>query len=114
MNETVWFEDFERDNWIARLVRTRTKYEKTELSFSKADVRYTRLVTRGGALGSITRPVPPDSLRPANFLNRILSTPIMQVALQDGSSLFFDLIRRRRVYQTLRAGIGKKRTRLPV
>jgi hypothetical protein len=92
---TVWFEDFERDNWFSRIVRTRDTYAKTEISFALADVLSTRLVTRGGALRSITGPVPPDALRPATLLNRIISTPIVQVAMRDGSSLFIDLINRK-------------------
>jgi hypothetical protein len=42
----VWFEDFERDNWLAKIMGGRRKFEKTEVSFSKAEVRAKRLVDR--------------------------------------------------------------------
>ena len=92
---TVWFEDFERDNWLSRIARARRTFEKTELSFATADVRSVRLVTRGGALRSIAGRVSPETLRPATVLDRIFSTPIVQVAMQDGSSLFIDLIQKK-------------------
>ena len=49
-------------------------------------------MTRRGAVSAISGTVEPDSLRSVTFFNRIVSNPIMQAALQDGSSLFFDLL----------------------
>ncbi len=92
VGSVVWFEDFERDNWLSRLVRNRHSFEKTELSFAVAEVRHAKLVTRRGAVSAISGTVEPDSLRSVTFFNRIVSNPIMQAALQDGSSLFFDLL----------------------
>ena len=40
VGQVAWFEDFERDNWLLRIVRTRRTFEKTELSFAMAEVRY--------------------------------------------------------------------------
>ena len=88
---TIWFEDFERDNWLSRIVRSRTSYEKTEFSFSRADARFARMVRRRGALRALTGPSE-DALAPATFWSRVFSTPILQVKMKDGSSLFFDLL----------------------
>jgi len=94
VDDALWFEDFERDNWLSKIVAGRTKYEKTELRFGRADVRYARLVSRGGAARCIGGGVPPDRLAPASFLTRAFSTPAVQVAMTDGSSLFFDIMKR--------------------
>src|SRR5208337_2723002 len=53
VGDMVWFEDFERDNWLAKIMGGRRKFEKTEVSFSKAEVRATRLVSRSGAMRCI-------------------------------------------------------------
>ena len=61
VGDMVWFEDFERDNWLAKIMGGRRKFEKTEISFSKPEVRATRLVTRSGAARCISGAVPERS-----------------------------------------------------
>ena len=94
VGDTVWFEDFERDNWLARIMGGRRKFEKTEISFTKAEVRATRLVTRSGAMRCIAGAVPAEKLGAASAVGRILSNPIVLISLSNGTSIFFDMIRR--------------------
>jgi hypothetical protein len=94
VNETFWFEDFERDNWLAKIIGGRRKFEKTELSFARQEVRMTQLVTRASAARCIAGAVAAEKLIPVSAVGRILSTPIVQVSLTSGGSLFFDMIRR--------------------
>jgi len=94
VGDMVWFEDFERDNWLAKIMGGRRKFEKTEVSFSKAEVRATRLVTRSGAARCIGGAIPAEKLSAASAVGRILSNPIVLVTLSNGTSLFFDMIRR--------------------
>ena len=94
VGDLVWFEDFERDNWLAKIMGGRRKFEKTEISFSKPEVRATRLVTRSGAARCISGAVPAEKLNAASAVGRILSNPIVLVTLSSGTSLFFDMIRR--------------------
>ncbi len=95
VGETLWFEDFERDNWLARIVGSRKQFEKTELSFAKAEVRSVRFVSRSSALRCISGSVAPDKIPEATALGKIISTPIVQIALSNGTSIFFDMILRR-------------------
>ena len=95
VGETVWFEDFERDNWLSRILGGKRKYEKTEFSFPRADVTSVRLVARGAAARCIGGSVPPDKLPRLSLLGRIFSTPVTQVNLLDGSAFFFDIMKRR-------------------
>jgi hypothetical protein len=94
VGDTTWFEDFERDNWLARIMGGRRKFEKTEISFNKPEVRAARLVTRTGAMRSIAGAVPAEKLNAASAVSRIFSNPIVVVTLSNGMSLFFDMIRR--------------------
>ena len=94
VGDMVWFEDFERDNWLAKIMGGRRKFEKTEISFSKPEVRATRLVTCSGAARCISGAVPAEKLAAATAFGRILANPIVLVSLSNGTSLFFDMIRR--------------------
>jgi len=94
VGDVVWFEDFERDNWLAKIIGGRRKYEKTELSFGRGEVTSSRLVSRSSAARCIGGALPADKLRPVSALARVLSTPVVQVSLANGTTLFFDMIRR--------------------
>ena len=94
VGDTTWFEDFERDNWLARIMGGRKKFEKTEISFSKPGVRAARLVTRSGAMLVNRGAVPAEKLNAPSAVGRIFSNPIVVVTLSNGMSLFFDMIRR--------------------
>jgi hypothetical protein len=90
--DAVWFEDFERDNWLARVMGGRQKYEKTELRFLKGEVAFTRPVSRGTAARCIAGVVSPDATRALSPLARLFSTPAAQVSLKDGSALFIEVL----------------------
>jgi hypothetical protein len=94
VGETVWFEDFERDNWLAKIMGGKKKFEKTEISFVRGEVSATRLVARGAAVRCIAGAVAAEKLSPVSAVGRILATPIVQVSLSGGTALFFDMIRR--------------------
>jgi len=94
VGETVWFEDFEKDNWLAKIMGGRKKFEKTELSFGRAEIRVSRLVSRSAALRCIAGVLQADHLRGVSAWTRIFSTPIVLVSLHNGTTLFFDMIRR--------------------
>ncbi len=94
VGDQVWFEDFERDNWLAKIIGGRRKYEKTELSFGKEEITSSQLVSRSSAARCIGGALPADKLHPVSALVRIFSTPVVQVSLANGTTLFFDMIRR--------------------
>ena len=91
---TVWFEDFEKDTLMARILGGKNKWEKTELSFQKSDVSFTRLVSKGTALRSINGGLAPESTRAISFLGLFFSTPALQIGFTQGHSLFFEVMRR--------------------
>jgi hypothetical protein len=95
VGDAVWFEDFERDNWLARMMNGKTAFVKTEITFSLSEVVFTRAVSRSNAMASIAGKKEPASLPVITALGRFLSTPFIMVGLRDGTALFFDAIRRR-------------------
>ncbi len=95
VNDQAWFEDFERDNWLARIVAGNRKFEKTEFSFDLAEVVSARIVTLSAARLGIAKALPAERVNPASALARVFGTPVVHLALRDGSSLYFDVIRRR-------------------
>ena len=66
--ETFWFEDFERDNWLAKILSSRRKYEKTEMFFAAGEVQFVRLVSRMSAARCIGGAVARRSLHRCPFL----------------------------------------------
>jgi len=94
VGDQVWFEDFERDNWLAKIIGGRRKYEKTELSFARGEVRSSQLVSRSSAARCIAGVLSVEKLQAVSALARIFSTPVVQVSLANGTTLFFDMIRR--------------------
>ncbi|HET6451898.1 MAG TPA: hypothetical protein VFI08_11340 [Spirochaetia bacterium] len=94
VGEAAWFEDFERDNWLAKIIGGRRKFEKTEISFLRSEVQAAQLVARSAATRCIAGGLPAEEIRAISGVGKFFSTPVVQVRLAGGSSLFFDMIRR--------------------
>ena len=95
VGETVWFEDFEKDNWLARIIGGRQKYEKTELSFPVSDALFTRVVSRRSAYRCIGGSLNPSELPPLSPFVRLFTTSVVQVGLKGGPSLFLEIMRQK-------------------
>jgi hypothetical protein len=92
VGEAFWFEDFERDNWLARILSSRQGFAKTEVSFRRDEVSFTRIVSRRSATRCISGVAAPGDLRPMSALAQMLSAPVTQVGLSNGASIFFELM----------------------
>lgn len=93
VGQRIWFEDFERDNWLSKILGSRQKYEKTELSFDRAEVTFTRVVSRSGAYRCISGGIAPGALHPMSAFSKLFSAHAVQVGLQDSSSVFMEIMR---------------------
>ncbi len=93
VGERIWFEDFERDNWLSKILGSRQKYEKTELSFDRTEVTFSRVVSRTGAYRCISGGMAPGTLHPMSAFSRLFSAHALQVGLQDYSSVFLEIMR---------------------
>ncbi len=93
VGDAVWFEDFEKDTWMARLLGGKGKYQKTELSFLKTDVEYARLVSRTTAFQSIHGGLDPRRTAAITRLGLFFSVPAVQIGFSE-RALFFEVMKR--------------------
>jgi hypothetical protein len=95
VGDRFWFEDFERDSWLLRIVPPRRPFAKTEFSFERAAVTAVRVVSRAAAHRCLRGGVAPGATAPLGRGGRLASTPVVQVNLDDGGALFFEVMRER-------------------
>jgi hypothetical protein len=92
IEDSVYFEDFEKENWLVKLIARKSKYEKTEFSFKMQDIAETRIITRNSALNCIAGYTESSETKPLSPLMKVFAKPVVQVHLKNGSSLFFDIM----------------------
>jgi hypothetical protein len=92
VGDVLWFEDFEKDNWLARILSSKKSFQKTEVSFRVDEVAFTRVVSRRAASRAIAGSVAPGDLRPMPGLVRSFAASVLQVGLSNGTSLFFEVM----------------------
>jgi hypothetical protein len=95
VGERFWFEDFERENWLLRILPPRRPFAKTELCFDLAEVTAVRAVSRATAYRCLRGAVQPGSTAALGKVDRLFTTPVIQVTFADGSALFFEVMRER-------------------
>jgi hypothetical protein len=95
VGDLFWFEDFERDNWLSKIFAGRSKWEKTEISFSKSEVEFARVVSRVGAARCMAGAIVPRKVPSASVFTKMFSSPVTQVVLKDGSAIFFEVMLRK-------------------
>lgn len=96
VNGTAWFEDFEKDNWLYRVIGGGKNYQKTEVSFSLAEVTSVRFVSKMRASQRMSQAATAAALPESSRLFQFFSTPLVQVALKNGTMLYFDMLERRK------------------
>ncbi len=94
VGNTVWFEDFQKENWLSFILDPRKKsYTKTELEFSKGDVAFTKLVSIPNAMRCIKGGADPNKLPTISSLAKFFSTTVVQISFTQGHSLFFEIMK---------------------
>lgn len=95
VGDRYWFEDFERDSWLLRVLPPRRPFAKTEICFARSAVTSVRVVSRAAASRCLRGSLPPGATAALGRWGRLLSTPVVQVGLDDGGALFFEVMRER-------------------
>ena len=93
VKDIVYFEDFEKENWFAKLLSRKQKWEKTEFSFSKKNIVEVRLVSKGAALNCVGGYIDEAETRPISKIFAALFQSVVQIRLKSRGSLFFDIMR---------------------
>ena len=95
VGDRFWFEDFERDNWLLRIMPPRRPFAKTEISFERTAVTAVRVVSRATAYRCLRGGIESGATTALGRVGRLFTTPAVQVGLADGSALFFEVMRER-------------------
>ena len=93
VNGKIYFEDFEKENWLLKLVNKKQKWGKTEFSVRTEDISCIRVVNRGSAMSCTGGRLSGEETKPLSPFMRIFTKPVAQLLLHNGSSLFFEIMR---------------------
>ncbi len=93
IKNNIYFEDFEKENWILRIVQRKSTYEKTEFSINMDEISETKITSRNSALNCIEGYIEPENTKTLAPLMKLLAKPVVQINLKNGSALFFEIMK---------------------
>jgi len=93
VDDIIYFEDFEKDNWFAKIISRRQKYEKTEFSLRKEDIEEVKIISKSSALNCISGLIEDTGTKPFAKILAILFQSVIQIRLKSTGSFFFDIMR---------------------
>jgi hypothetical protein len=103
VGSSVWFEDFEKDNWLSGILGSRGKnFTKTEFEFSKLDVAFTKLVSFANAVHYIKTGGQPSQVPSISALAKFFSTAVVEIAFTQGHCMFFEIMKREEMIRFLK------------
>jgi len=102
INNIVYFEDFEKDNFFFKIISKRKNYTKTEFSFPVSSVQSVKEVSLGEGVNCITGIIKDTDTKGINPVVRFFSNPILQISMEGGYSYFFDIMRRKEFIEIIR------------
>lgn len=102
INKKVYFEDFEKDSWFAKIISKKQAYQKTQFSFSIKDISKIKSVSKGSALNCISGIIDESATRELSSILKLLFQSITQIQLKGGYSLFFDIMREKEFVNAIR------------
>jgi len=89
----LYFEDFEKDNWLLRIMGRKEKYEKTEFGIVFDEIEEIKTVSKSNALNSIQGFISDRELKPVSRFVKIFSQPVTQIKMRKEYSFFFEIMR---------------------
>ena len=93
INKTLTFEDFEKENWLLKILNRKKEYEKTELEIKKDDIVETKLVSKNTALNCISGFIEDVDTKPLTGVGGLFLQKVFQIRMKSGYSLFFEIMK---------------------
>jgi len=93
IEKSVYFEDFEKENWFAKILSRKQKYVKTEFNFKKEDIEEIKRVSKNTALNCISGIVMDTDTKPLSKVFTFMLQSVVQIRLKMGYSLFLEIMR---------------------
>jgi hypothetical protein len=93
ISERLYFEDFEKDNWFAKIVSRKKNYDKTEFELNIKDIEETKIISKSSALNCIAGIVKDEDTKQVSFVTKALFQSIVQIRMKNSISYFLDIMR---------------------
>ncbi len=90
---TITFEDFEKDNWLYKVMNRKRSYEKTEFDLKMDDIAEIKLISKNAALNCISGILPDTDTKPLGGLSLLFTQKVSQLRLKSGHSIFFEIMK---------------------
>ncbi|MBN2324498.1 MAG: hypothetical protein JXQ30_12245 [Spirochaetes bacterium] len=103
IDNTVIFEDFEKDNWIYKIMNRKRSYEKTEFDLKVDDIAEIKLVSKNAALNCISGILPDTATKPLGGLTLLFTQKVFQLRLKSGYSLFFEIMNAKEFEESIKS-----------
>ncbi|MFW6181904.1 MAG: hypothetical protein ACOC8N_09155, partial [Spirochaetota bacterium] len=82
----IFFEDFEKESWLIKLLNRKSEYEKTEFSVPLEEIVDSRVITRTAAMNCVEGFVGIEETRELGGVMRVLAKPVLQINLHNGTA----------------------------
>jgi hypothetical protein len=93
INKTLTFEDFEKENWLLKILNRKREYEKTKFEIKKDDIVETKLVSKNTALNCISGFVDDADTKTLTGVGGLFLQKVFQIRMKGGYSLFFEIMK---------------------
>jgi hypothetical protein len=92
INDQLIFEDFEKENWLSKLVQRDSDYEKTEFHLQLSAIERIQWIARSSAMDIIDGKKDGREEPPVSRIKKFLAGSVTQVLLTSGRSVFFEIV----------------------
>jgi hypothetical protein len=91
VDDRLYFEDFEKESWLLKIMNRKSSYEKTEFVLNTSDISESRVTSRGSAFNCVEGFVDPGETKKLSGIVRWLVKPVLQITMKNGSAHFFEI-----------------------
>lgn len=96
VNQHFWYEDFEHTAQIFGIPLPKPKnaqpYVKFEADFDPSEVKSVRIINKKAAISYCMGKKKYEKLKPANWFDKLFCQCVTELALEDGTVLFFEVM----------------------
>jgi hypothetical protein len=89
----LYFEDFEKESWLLKIMNRKSTYEKTEFFLNTSDIVLSRVTSRGSALNCIEGYVEPENTKSVTGIMQWFVKTVLQISMNNGTAHFFEIMK---------------------
>jgi hypothetical protein len=92
INGILYFEDFEKENFLFKIISRKKKWQKTEFSIVLSNVAEVKLVSKESAIACIGGNISTSETKTLSKFRKMFAKAAIQVHMQSGYSLFLEIM----------------------